>query len=196
MMHSRTLACWLLRQAQAVCTSGIADVPSAVPAVVTALAAHSFDMGSALPGSSASGHSAGRAVHTSAKLCSDVPSAPGETISVTFVDKDGLEHNVPAPIGKNLLEVAHDNEVDLEGACEGSLACSTCHVIVENEEYYKKLPEPCEDELDMLDLAFGLSETSRLGCQVIAARELDGIRVRIPAASRNFYVDGHKPKPH
>ncbi|GFH06426.1 mitochondrial ferredoxin [Haematococcus lacustris] len=153
-------------------------------------------MGSALPGSSASGHSAGRAVHTTAKLCSDVPSAPGETISVTFVDKDGLEHNVPAPIGKNLLEVAHDNEVDLEGACEGSLACSTCHVIVENEEYYKKLPEPCEDELDMLDLAFGLSETSRLGCQVIAARELDGIRVRIPAASRNFYVDGHKPKPH
>ncbi|KAJ9524067.1 hypothetical protein QJQ45_022574 [Haematococcus lacustris] len=80
-------------------------------------------------------------------------------ISVTFIDKDGLEHNVPAPIGKNLLEVAHDNEVDLEGACEGSLACSTCHVIVENEEYYKKLPEPCEDELDMLDLAFGLSET-------------------------------------
>mmetsp|Transcript_8866 Transcript_8866/g.18936 ORF Transcript_8866/g.18936 Transcript_8866/m.18936 type:complete len:187 (+) Transcript_8866:58-618(+) len=119
-----------------------------------------------------------------------------ETITVTFVDKEGKDHTVKAPIGKNLLEVAHDNEVDLEGACEASLACSTCHVIVENEEYFKRLPEPSEDELDMLDLAFGLTETSRLGCQVIASRELDGLRVRIPAASRNFYVDGHKPKPH
>eukprot|EP00798_Chlamydomonas_sp_ICE-L_P011527 gene11527-34240_t len=63
-----------------------------------------------------------------------------------------------------------------------------------NPEYFEKLPEACEDEMDMLDLAFGLTEYSRLGCQVIAAKEIDGIRVRIPSASRNFYVDGHKPK--
>ncbi|KAF5832066.1 2Fe-2S ferredoxin-type domain-containing protein [Dunaliella salina] len=119
-----------------------------------------------------------------------------ETISVVFVDKDGKDQEVRAPLGKNLLEVAHENEVDLEGACEGSLACSTCHVIVEDEEYYKRMPEPCDDELDMLDLAFELKETSRLGCQIIAAKELDGLRVRIPSATRNFYVDGHKPKPH
>eukprot|EP00877_Chromochloris_zofingiensis_P001953 jgi/Chrzof1/11759/Cz06g08190.t1 len=119
-----------------------------------------------------------------------------EKIEVTFVDKDGKEVTVQAPVGTNLLEVAHANEIDLEGACEGSLACSTCHVIVEDEEYFSKLPEASEDELDMLDLAFGLTETSRLGCQVIAAKELDGLRVRLPSATRNFYVDGHKPKPH
>ncbi|GIL45332.1 hypothetical protein Vafri_2594 [Volvox africanus] len=119
-----------------------------------------------------------------------------ETVDITYIDKEGKEHTVAAPLGKNLLEVAHDNEIDLEGACEGSLACSTCHLIFESEDYYKKLPEATEDELDMLDLAFGLTDTSRLGCQVIVTKELDGARVRIPAASRNFYVDGHKPKPH
>lgn len=75
-----------------------------------------------------------------------------------------------APVGRSLLEVAHDNEIELEGACEGSLACSTCHVVVEDEDLFDKLGEPCEDELDMLDLAFGLTETSRLGCQVRPAR--------------------------
>lgn len=120
-----------------------------------------------------------------------------ETISVTFVsEKDGSETTVKAPIGKHLLEVAHDNDIELEGACEASLACSTCHVIVEDEEFFHRIPEPTEDELDMLDLAFGLSETSRLGCQVIATKELDGLRVKIPSATRNFYVDGHVPKPH
>jgi ferredoxin len=87
---------------------------------------------------------------------------------VTFVDKDGREETVSAPLGKSLLEVAHANDIELEGACEGSLACSTCHVIVEDEALYRRLPEPCEDELDMLDLAFGLTDTSRLGCQARA----------------------------
>mmetsp|Transcript_7059 Transcript_7059/g.8112 ORF Transcript_7059/g.8112 Transcript_7059/m.8112 type:complete len:180 (-) Transcript_7059:223-762(-) len=119
----------------------------------------------------------------------------GPSITVTFVDCDG-EHTVSAPIGHSLLEVAHRNEVELEGACEGSLACSTCHVIVEDQDLYDKLEEPDDDENDMLDLAFGLTETSRLGCQIIAAEELDGLRVRIPSATRNFAVDGFKPKPH
>ncbi|KAI8464435.1 MAG: ferredoxin, adrenodoxin-like protein [Monoraphidium minutum] len=124
-------------------------------------------------------------------------SGPKETISVTFdCEKDGSSHTVQAPLGKSLLEVAHDNDIELEGACEGSLACSTCHVIVEGDEYYKKLPEATEDELDMLDLAYGLTDTSRLGCQVIAAKDLEGLRVKLPSATRNFYVDGHVPKPH
>lgn len=122
--------------------------------------------------------------------------ATGETVVVTFVDKDGVDVTVQAPVGKSLLEVAHENEIELEGACEGSLACSTCHLVVDNEEFYRKLPEPTEDELDMLDLAFGLTETSRLGCQVVVTKELDGLKVRVPAATRNFYVDGHKPQPH
>lgn len=109
------------------------------------------------------------------------------------------------------MRLAHDNDIELEGACEGSLACSTCHVIVE-PEYYKMLEEPTDEENDMLDLAYGLSETypcsvyhkaldlrplrSRLGCQVKLRRDLDGITVTIPSATRNMAVDGFKPKPH
>lgn len=117
------------------------------------------------------------------------------TWTVTFC-KDGEEKTVPWPSGDSLLQVAHANDIELEGACEGSLACSTCHVIVEDEEMYDRMEEPCDDENDMLDLAFGLTETSRLGCQVIGKQELDGLRVRIPSATRNFAVDGFVPKPH
>ncbi|GLT74905.1 hypothetical protein SLA2020_466700 [Shorea laevis] len=119
-----------------------------------------------------------------------------ETISVTFVDKDGEEKQIRVPIGMSMLEAAHENDIELEGACEGSLACSTCHVILMDMEYYNKLEDPTDEENDMLDLAFGLTETSRLGCQVIAKPELDGIRLAIPPATRNFAVDGYVPKPH
>ncbi|KAA8540217.1 hypothetical protein F0562_024220 [Nyssa sinensis] len=117
-------------------------------------------------------------------------------ISVTFVDKDGEEKQIKVPIGMSMLEAAHENDIELEGACEGSLACSTCHVIVMDMEYYNKLEDPTDEENDMLDLAFGLTDTSRLGCQVIAKPELDGIHLALPAATRNFAVDGYKPKPH
>jgi ferredoxin len=65
--------------------------------------------------------------------------------------------------GESILEVAHNNKIDLEGACESSLACSTCHVIL-TSEIYDQLDEPCEEEEDLLDLAYGLTHTSRLGC--------------------------------
>jgi ferredoxin len=119
-----------------------------------------------------------------------------ETISVTFVDKEGEEKHIKVPIGMSMLEAAHENDIELEGACEGSLACSTCHVIVMDVNYYNKLEDPTDEENDMLDLAFGLTETSRLGCQVIAKPELDGLRLALPAATRNFAVDGYVPKPH
>jgi ferredoxin len=61
---------------------------------------------------------------------------------------------------------------------------------------YDEFPEPSEEEEDMLDLAFGLTETSRLGCQVILEKEHDGIVITLPSATRNMYVDGHVPKPH
>jgi len=80
------------------------------------------------------------------------------------------------------------------GACEGSVACSTCHVILP-EDKYDLLPEPEDDENDMLDMAFGLTETSRLGCQVKLTKELDGMDVTLPAATRNMFVDGACPFP-
>lgn len=107
---------------------------------------------------------------------------------MTFVTQDGAEKIVDAPLGVSVLEIAHKNEISLEGACEGSLACSTCHVIVD-PAWFGKLGEATEDEEDMLDLAFGLTHTSRLGCQIIMSEALDGLRVSLPAATRNMMVD-------
>lgn len=107
---------------------------------------------------------------------------------ITFVQTDGSEKTVDAPNGISVLEVAHKNDISLEGACEGSLACSTCHVIVD-KAFYDKLPAATEDEEDMLDLAFGLSHTSRLGCQILMNDSLDGLRVSLPVATRNMMVD-------
>jgi 2Fe-2S ferredoxin len=103
---------------------------------------------------------------------------------MTFIERDGTRREVEAPLGLSVLEIAHRNDVDIEGACEGSLACSTCHVIVD-ASWFTKLGDPTEDEEDMLDLAFDLQETSRLGCQLIMSEELDGLVVKLPAGTRN-----------
>lgn len=104
---------------------------------------------------------------------------------ITFIERDGNRKTVEAANGLSLLEVAHRNNIDIEGACEGSLACSTCHVIVESD-WFDALPDATEDEEDMLDLAFGLTKTSRLGCQIIVSDEIDGLVVSLPTATRNI----------
>src|ERR1700712_2730490 len=80
------------------------------------------------------------------------------------------------------------------GACEGSCSCSTCHVIVEDEALYDKMEEATDDENDMLDLAFGLTETSRLGCQIVMSKKLDGLRVRLPSMTRNMQASDFSKK--
>ncbi|MBA4117399.1 MAG: 2Fe-2S ferredoxin [Candidatus Puniceispirillum sp.] len=107
---------------------------------------------------------------------------------VTFITPDNKAVEIDAPEGLSLLEIAHMNSVELEGACEGSLACSTCHVVVD-PVWFDKLEEATEDEEDMLDLAFGLTHTSRLGCQIIMTPELDGLVVRLPEGTRNMLLD-------
>jgi len=104
---------------------------------------------------------------------------------MTFIERDGTHREVDAPLGLSVLEIAHKHGVEIEGACEGSLACSTCHVIVD-PAWFPKLTAPTEDEEDMLDLAFGLEETSRLGCQIVMTPELDNLVVKLPAGSRNL----------
>jgi 2Fe-2S ferredoxin len=99
---------------------------------------------------------------------------------MTFIDRVGARHEVDAPNGLTLLEIARAHGIEVEGACEASLACATCHVIVDPADY-KRLPAPGEDERDTLDLAFGLSRTSRLGCQIAMSEELDGLTVTLPA---------------
>ena len=81
---------------------------------------------------------------------------------ITFIERDGSRREVDAALGVSVLEVARRHDIDIEGACEGSLACSTCHIIVD-PEWYDLLNEATEDEEDMLDLAFNLTKTSRLG---------------------------------
>ncbi|PWN29115.1 ferredoxin [Jaminaea rosea] len=110
----------------------------------------------------------------------------GTGIKVTFRDSKGADiKTVEANEGDDLLSVAHEYDVDLEGACEGSIACSTCHVILE-PDVYDSLEEPGDDENDMLDLAFGLTDTSRLGCQIKLTKEMDGMVASLPSATRNM----------
>ena len=107
---------------------------------------------------------------------------------MVFIERDGNRKEVEAPLGLSVLEIAHRNDVDIEGACEGSMACSTCHVVVD-DGWFGKLEEASEDEEDMLDLAFGLTRTSRLGCQIVITEELDGLTVALPGESRNMLLE-------
>ena len=107
---------------------------------------------------------------------------------MVFIEPDGTRREVEAPLGLSVLEIAQRNDIDIEGACEGSLACSTCHVIVD-PEWFGRLGEPSEDEEDMLDLAFGLRPTSRLGCQIIITQELDGLTVTLPDETFNMMLE-------
>ena len=134
-------------------------------------------------------HGSIRGLHTSTPLFHGHihKPKPGEELHITFITKDGLQHTFEVAEGDNLLDIAQAHNLDMEGACGGSRACSTCHVIVD-PEFYDEIPEPDDDENDMLDLAFGLTETSRLGCQIKMTKELDGLRVALPAMTRNLQI--------
>ena len=105
--------------------------------------------------------------------------------TLNFILADGSRKSVEAKIGHTLLEIAQKNGLDVEGACEGCLSCSTCHVIVA-ADWYAKLPEASDEENDMLDLASGLTRTSRLSCQLIMQKEWDGMELRLPSVVRNM----------
>ena len=104
---------------------------------------------------------------------------------MTFIDPEGKAHEVDAPEGLTVLDIAHRSGFDLEGACEGGMACSTCHVIAD-AVWFDKLPAITEEEEDMLDLAFDVRETSRLGCQITMTEDLNGLVVTLPAQHYNL----------
>ena len=99
--------------------------------------------------------------------------------TIIFTTPDGKEHNVTVDEGVTVMEAGRDANLGIEGTCGGCLSCATCHIIV-NPEWFAKTGVPSEDEADMLDLAFGLSQTSRLGCQIEMSDDLDGLKVAIP----------------
>uniref|UniRef100_T1GSH0 2Fe-2S ferredoxin-type domain-containing protein n=1 Tax=Megaselia scalaris TaxID=36166 RepID=T1GSH0_MEGSC len=104
-------------------------------------------------------------------------------VSVTFIRASGERINAKGKVGDNLLDVIVNNNIDLDGfgACEGTLTCSTCHLIFKPADYERLPDKPGDEELDMLDLAYDLTDTSRLGCQVILTKEMDGLEVTVPA---------------
>ena len=105
-------------------------------------------------------------------------------LKVTFVLQNGERREFNVTAGDTLLEIAWRHDLDMEGACEGSMACSTCHVIVD-EQWFDRLSPAGEDEEDMLDLAWGVAPTSRLGCQIVVTDALDGLIVALPRETNN-----------
>lgn len=107
-------------------------------------------------------------------------------IKVRFHKPDGtLDKEVEAKSGQRLLDVAWAAGQPLEGACEGVMACSTCHVIVDKADF-EKLPRASDEEEDLLDLAAHATRTSRLACQIILTEDMETLDVRIPAGSKNW----------
>jgi ferredoxin len=105
-------------------------------------------------------------------------------IKVTFISADGTPVTAEGEEGTSLLEAGQAANMPLEGTCEGQMACSTCHVVVD-PEWFGKLIEASEDEEDMLDLAAAVERTSRLSCQIVLTPALEGLVVRIPRESRD-----------
>lgn len=107
-------------------------------------------------------------------------------IRVRFVSADRREtREAEAEAGDVLLQVAQNAGQPLEGTCEGQMSCSTCHVIVDADDF-ARLPRASEEEEDMLDLAFGATRTSRLACQIVLDSSLDGLTVRMPSEHRDM----------
>lgn len=107
-------------------------------------------------------------------------------VRVTFISADGEQRQeIDAATGSVLLDVAQAAGQPLEGTCEGQMACSTCHVIVDRD-HFDRLTVASEAEEDMLDLAAAATRTSRLSCQIVLDDTLDGLVVSIPGQSHNM----------
>ncbi|XP_007430885.1 adrenodoxin, mitochondrial [Python bivittatus] len=118
-----------------------------------------------------------RPFHAAAGLSSE------EKVTVHFINRDGDKLTAKGKVGDSLLDVVIDNNLDIDGfgACEGTLACSTCHLIFE-DHIFEKLDAITDEEMDMLDLAYGLTERSRLGCQICLKKYMNNMTVRVPEA--------------
>lgn len=129
---------------------------------------------------------------------------PEDVVMVNIVDRNQTHHTIKCKVGDNVLELMRlhtertNENIWLEGSCEKSLACSTCHIVLDDKTYnlLQQIKEATEEEEDMLDMAACLTPTSRLGCQINLTKDMDGCTITLPKFSRNMYVDGHVPQPH
>ncbi|XP_053657982.1 adrenodoxin-like protein 2, mitochondrial [Anopheles marshallii] len=122
-------------------------------------------------------------INSARSLSTSQPKLQSEEVEVTFVRANGERVKAKGKVGDSLLDVIVNNNIDFEGfgACEGTLTCSTCHLIFAKPDYDRLPEKPSDEELDMLDLAYELTDTSRLGCQITLSKELQGLEVRVPA---------------
>ena len=104
---------------------------------------------------------------------------------IRFITSDGDRVDAHGAVGDSLLRVAQAAGMPLEGTCEGQMACSTCHVVVD-KDWFAQLPPASEEEEDMLDLAAGVRRTSRLSCQILLSETFDGLTVTIPSESHDM----------
>ncbi|XP_034971755.1 adrenodoxin, mitochondrial [Zootoca vivipara] len=120
-----------------------------------------------------------RLFHASARA----PLSSEDKVTVHFINRDGDKLTAQGKVGDSLLDVVVDNNLDIDGfgACEGTLACSTCHLIFE-DNIFKNLDAITDEEMDMLDLAYGLTDRSRLGCQICLKKSMNNMTVRVPDA--------------
>ncbi len=97
---------------------------------------------------------------------------------VTFLEMDGGRREIDVAPGTTVLEAARANDLPITGTCGGSMVCATCHVMIAAADR-ARLPPPSEDEEDTLDLAFGVTADSRLGCQIRLSSATDGMCIRL-----------------
>jgi 2Fe-2S ferredoxin len=97
---------------------------------------------------------------------------------VTFVEVGGDCRAIDVAAGTTVLEAARAHDLPITGTCGGSMVCATCHVMIAADDR-AKLPAPSEDEEDTLDLAFGVTADSRLGCQIRLTDATDGMCIRL-----------------
>ncbi|MEM7569899.1 MAG: 2Fe-2S iron-sulfur cluster-binding protein [Pseudomonadota bacterium] len=106
-------------------------------------------------------------------------------VTITFIAPDGSQQEVDAKVGGRLLDVAQEAGLPMEGACEGAMACSTCHVILSDDDF-ERFPEPRDEEEDMLDITYGALPTSRLACQLTVTAEHQGLTITLPKQTRSL----------
>ena len=121
--------------------------------------------------------------HSGAALrVSEIADEIDAALSIVVTDRDGAEHRLPAEEGWRVMEVIRDWGLDLKAECGGACACATCHVHID-PAWSAQLPPPTDEEIDMLDGAFEVTDASRLSCQILLTPELDGLRLRLVAGT-------------
>lgn len=99
-------------------------------------------------------------------------------MKIKVTDREGVDHTLDAIEGWRVMEIIRDHGLPIKAECGGACACATCHVYVD-ADWQNRLPEPTDEEIDMLDSALEVEDNSRLSCQLIFNPEYDGLKLTL-----------------